>query len=61
MIRREEARMLEMLTIVVHPFEAEAHQKSGLWYLLEAEWFREWSAFLQNGGERPGSIENGQS
>ena len=73
-IRREEARMLEVLTIVVHPLEVEmvgnCEQQGGadqlqhspappLWYLLEAEWFRQWSAFLQAGDERPGPIENG--
>mmetsp|Transcript_9259 Transcript_9259/g.15034 ORF Transcript_9259/g.15034 Transcript_9259/m.15034 type:complete len:376 (-) Transcript_9259:1951-3078(-) len=54
--RDEEAKLLERLVIVVHPSE-EPEEPIGEWYLLDAEWFREWSAFLR-GAVRPGRILN---
>ena len=65
--RQEESKLLKLLNVAVHPLEAKAieekSQKMGgafeKWYLLDADWFREWSAFLK-GGERPGRIENGK-
>ena len=50
--------MLEKLTMVVHPSE-EPKRAPASWFLLEASWFREWSAFLR-GAPRPARIINGK-
>jgi len=55
--REEELVRLERLCIVVHPSEAPDSAPDSGWFLLEAGWFRKWSAFLR-GAARPGRIRN---
>mmetsp|Transcript_23435 Transcript_23435/g.43584 ORF Transcript_23435/g.43584 Transcript_23435/m.43584 type:complete len:374 (-) Transcript_23435:37-1158(-) len=56
--RDEEAQLLGSFTVVVHPSEVPDDPPQE-WYLVEAGWFREWSAFLR-GAPRPGKINNGK-
>ncbi|GBG32131.1 Ubiquitin carboxyl-terminal hydrolase 33 [Hondaea fermentalgiana] len=56
--REEESKLLARLNILVAPFE-EPKEPIDTFYLLEADWFRDWSAFLR-GAARPGEIQNGK-
>mmetsp|Transcript_8965 Transcript_8965/g.17660 ORF Transcript_8965/g.17660 Transcript_8965/m.17660 type:complete len:421 (-) Transcript_8965:1302-2564(-) len=56
--REEESKLFARLNIIVAPFE-EPNEPIDDHFLLDAEWFRDWSAFLK-GAARPGPIENGK-
>mmetsp|Transcript_402 Transcript_402/g.389 ORF Transcript_402/g.389 Transcript_402/m.389 type:complete len:398 (-) Transcript_402:67-1260(-) len=56
--RQEEAEVRSICHIVALPFEMDDEaEKVTKWYIVEADWFRLWSKFLQ-GAPRPGPIVN---
>uniref|UniRef100_A0A7S3LMB8 DUSP domain-containing protein n=1 Tax=Aplanochytrium stocchinoi TaxID=215587 RepID=A0A7S3LMB8_9STRA len=56
--RQEEVELRSICHIVALPFEMdEEAEMMKKWYIVEAEWFRHWSKFLQ-GAARPGPIIN---
>ena len=64
--RQEEANLLKMLNIAAHPMEAASMREAAAtrneyineWYLIEGDWFRQWTGFLKCLDERPGRIQN---
>lgn len=55
--REEELELRKSFSLVAFPFEIDEATETNKWYIVEANWFRQWSKFL-DGQPRPGPITN---